>query len=197
MQEGVRAKPYGAHAMNINIQTARVLEYMPRILQLLVSLKTSNLQGASLDLLELNSLSQFTHIDVTKVQDCYLPPIGILESNVTVLAITPGRIAYSLDVPLIGVGEQDEVHLKATQYLKLRDSKLLTPWQTSTHYTPTILRYKVIEYDRSLNKGVAIISGPPAPLILVEEGTQLMLEYQIQDVGAKVTPIVDEAYVVR
>ena len=183
--------------MNINIQTARVLEYMPRILQLLVTLKTTNLQGAHPDLIELNSLSQFTNIDVTKVHDCYLPPIGILESNVTIKAFTPGRAAYSLDFPLIGVGPQDEVHIKVTRYLRLRDSKILTPWQTSTHYTPTILRYKVIEYDRPLNKGIAIVSGPPAPLILVEEGTQLMLEYLIQEVGAKVTPIVDEAYIVR
>lgn len=183
--------------MNINIQTARVLESMPRILQLLVTLKTSKLDGAHPDLIELNNLSQFTYIDVTKVQDCYLPPIGILESNVTIQAFTPGRIAYSLQVPLIGVGPQDEIHIRATQYLKLRDSKILVPWQTSTHYTPTILRYKVIEYDRTFNKGVAVISGPQAPLILVEEVTQLMLEYLIQDVGSKLTPIVDEAYVVR
>lgn len=183
--------------MNPNIQTARVLEYMPRILQYLVSLRTTNLEGASEEAIELNDLSQFTHIDVTATKGCHMPPIGILESNITINSFAPGRVAYSLNLPLIGVGPEDQVHIVAPSYLKLRDSKILYPWQSATHYTPMVLRYKVIEYDRGSNKGIAIISGPAFSLLLTEEDTRVMLEYQLQDIGAKIIPTIKESYIVR
>lgn len=177
-----------------NVELARILEFMPRTLQLMVSLKSSEVKDP--DLSSLLDIDKASGIDITKNAQCNLPPLSSLESGVSLSTFESGAVYYSLLCPYIGVGPKDTLHVVAPSYMRLRDFAMLVPWQTETHYTPTVLRYAVSYYDREANIGRAVISIQ-RPLILTGEDNSTLYEYRPQDVGVKVLPTVEEAYLVR
>lgn len=188
-------------------EVLHLLESLPRLIQLTNSIAKLNDNDISKSkyksLLKRLKLKSTSIHSASKCRD--IPSHDINSSLVNIIFI-PGKntITFSLrdadsfrsdgDFTLPTKG--DKLYMEVQSYFNLANGLVLTPYQSSRQYSPSILIYTLNNYLPSVNLGEAFLSGPTAKLLL-KDRDDIIREYKILDVGKRIKPNIYEAYLIK
>jgi len=159
-----------------NVHTARVIEYLPRILQIA--------HGAAL-------CKDNRGIPKIELGGCE-PALTPMEADLVIDRVMPGGLlefhhSY-LPTPVLG-GVLNIVVRQWNRIYDRRYNTTLTPFQSEDRYCPSVWIGSIYAPNQ------AIIYGPRAMLYL-EDSEGSVYEFPISDIGTKLIPIIEEAYLV-
>jgi hypothetical protein len=162
-----------------NVHTARVLEYMPRILQIAHASRLCRDRKGIPDV---------------SIGGCE-PLLTPMEADLVVDEVLPGGILHFhhnyLPVPVLEGVINVVVRRWERVYVGDRNRKpqVLVPHQTETKYCPSVLIGSVYAPNE------AVLYGP-RPNLQLEDRDGFVYEFPLSDVGGKLIPLIEECYLV-
>ena len=164
-----------------NVHTARVIEYLPRILQIA--------HGAAI--CKDNKGIPKIELGGCEPDACRRLCLTPMEADLVIDRVLPGGLldfhhSY-LPTPVL----QGVLNIVVRQWNRIygRYSIPLTPYQSEDRYCPSIWIGSIYAPNQ------AILYGPRAMLYLEDRGGSVY-EFPLSDVGTKLIPVIEESYLV-
>lgn len=138
---------------------------------------------------------------------CYpVPKLSFIEATAEIKEFNRSRLLFSLpNIKLASVSKGTVAYpnrgtvlrLAIPYYINNKDNTKLNRYVNVARgiYTPSVISYIVIDYKIETNIGLASIVRIPSRLMLQEPSGSLY-EYDIEDIGGRLTPYVQDAYIV-
>lgn len=178
------------------ISGLRGAENLPRLIQLYNSVKDIPLDFID-DEDNRTIIEEIQNLDITLPLDsCYrIPKTSYSDSTITVESLRDGIMIFNLTNPNINIvngtipTQGDIIHARVSTFFKARDLTQLEVYKNG----PNVFPFYITEYSISINRGVAII-GRAYSSLLLEDSTGLIYEYDIDDFGGRIIPIIEDSY---
>jgi hypothetical protein len=176
-------------------------EDLPRLIQAFNTIKdTPENFLDTIDPKVVDSIKQLS-LDIP-LDGCFrVPTTTYIQGTVEIKETYNARILFGLANPKANIlggkipSAGDVLQLKINTFVRARDLTELKPYIGPGQYTPTVYSYQITDYQLANNIGIAIISRA-VPVIQLQDPQGLIYEYDIDDIGNRLIPLISDAYIV-
>ena len=187
-------------------QVVSLIETLPRLTQIFNSLveTPTNVESSFSDLLTTEQLDDLkrTKINV-ELDNCFVAPkLNLAEALVNVIEIKNNLMLFKMDnIDLLKFNGKNIlpsnntiIQIYSNKFFNTKTNQELTVERSREFFSPYVYNFKVVEYKQDRNIGLAQLI-PNQSYIYLKNLKGAVYSYSISTIGNKLTPIIEDAYV--
>lgn len=187
-----------------NKSTSKFIESIPKLIQFLNLLDKATYS----DIEEAGSLGMYraevaalavikasTIPELNQISDsvCFpIPKLSTYEAEISITGINSSLLTFSYKGEK-GIGVNTPIQIEVNQYTNLYNRTLVKE-ESDRYYNPTFINYRVRSYSSKEGAGVASLEINQRLMLRDEDG--VLLKYYTKDIGSKIYPVIESAFVV-
>ncbi len=141
-------------------------------------------------------------IDVP-INNCYIiPKLNYIEATVSITDISKGRVLFKVEkAELLEINNKQlfpqrgaVVQVNVESFRNNKTNEILTINRDEQYFTPYIYSFEILDYLKEKNIGLANIISNEFTQIYLKNSSGIVYEYDVQDIGGRLLPIIKDSY---